>query len=373
MATTTKSELGSKVEPTNRKGRASAPKNGRQSLSTQSPTPKHQELGLSKEDLLEMYYYMLLARSLDERMWLLNRQGKAPFVISCQGHEAIQVGVVFALERGKDWFLPYYRDLAMVVTLGMTPREVMLQHFAKKADPDSGGRQMPGHYGYKRLKVVTGSSPVATQLPHATGIALASKMRNSDEVTVVSHGEGATSKGDWHESLNLAGIHKLPVLFLCQNNQYAISVPVPQQVAGESVAARGQGYGMPGVEVDGTDVLAVYEAAKEAAERARKGEGPTLIEAKTYRLTAHSSDDNDRTYRTRDEVELWRAKEPLPKFRQYLLDNGVATEQEIADIKKRIDAEVNDATDWAETQPDPDEADTLKHVYATPEERAQWR
>jgi 2-oxoisovalerate dehydrogenase E1 component alpha subunit len=346
---------------------------GGQSSRKKTTVPKHEELGLSKEQLLEMYYYMLLARSLDERMWLLNRQGKAPFVISCQGHEAIQIGTVAALEKGTDWFLPYYRDLGMCVALGMTPREVMLQHFAKKDDPDSGGRQMPGHYGYRKLKIATGSSPVATQNCHAVGIALAAKMRNTGEVTVVSVGEGGTSKGDWHESLNFAGIHDLPVIFLCQNNQYAISVPVPQQVAGGSVAARGQGYGMPGVEVDGTDALAVYEAVKAAAERARSGQGPTLIEAKTYRLTAHSSDDNDRTYRLREEVEEWRAKEPMPKFHQFLLDSGVASAEELAEIKKRIDAEVNDATDWAELQPDPVAEDAAKHVYATPEERAQWR
>src|SRR5947209_6972946 len=204
MATTTKP----KVEPGSRKGRSSK--------------LKHEELGLSKEQLLEMYYYMLLARSLDERMWLLNRQGKAPFVISCQGHEAIQVGIGMAMERGKDWFLPYYRDLALCVYLGYTPREVMMQHFARKNEPNSGGRQMPGHYGYKKLHIVTGSSPVATQIPHGAGVALASKLRGTDEVTMVSFGEGATSKGDWHEALNLAGIHKLPVVFLCQNNQYAI-------------------------------------------------------------------------------------------------------------------------------------------------------
>jgi 2-oxoisovalerate dehydrogenase E1 component alpha subunit len=356
MATTTAK---SKVETNNRK-----PKGG---------ALKHEELGISKEQLLEMYYYMLLARSLDERMWLLNRQGKAPFVISCQGHEAIQVGVCAAMTREKDWYLPYYRDLAMMVYLGMTPREVMMQHFARRGEPNSGGRQMPGHYGYKRLHVLTGSSPVATQLCHSVGCALASKMKKTDEVTVVSFGEGATSKGDWHESLNLAGIHNLPVIFLCENNQYAISVPVPLQVAGHSVAARAHGYGIAGVEVDGTDVLAVYEAAREAVARARRGDGPTLFEAKTYRLTAHSSDDNDRTYRSREEVEEWKAKEPLPKIRQYLLDNKVATEDELADIKKRIDAEVNDATDYAEALPSPDPAETLLHVYATPEERAQWR
>jgi 2-oxoisovalerate dehydrogenase E1 component alpha subunit len=350
--------------------KAKTASNGRKKAAA---TPLHEQLELSKEVLLDMYYYMLLARSLDERMWLLNRQGKAPFVISCQGHEAIQVGTVFALEKGKDWFLPYYRDLGMCLALGYTPREAMLQHFARQAEPNSGGRQMPGHYGYRKLKIVTGSSPVATQNCHAVGIAMAAKMRGTDEIAVVSVGEGGTSKGDWHESLNFAGIHNYPVIFLCQNNQYAISVPVPQQVAGGNVAARGAGYGMPGVEVDGTDVLEVYRVMKEAAERARRGDGPTLVEAKTYRLTAHSSDDNDRTYRQREEIEIWRAKEPLPKFRQYLLDSGVASEQELQEIKARIDAEVNDATDYAEVAPQPVAEDATKHVYATEEERAQWR
>lgn len=364
MATSTKAG----VEASNRKPKSQAAKNGADKVT--AAQPRHEELGLSKEQLLEMYYYMLLARSLDERMWLLNRQGKAPFVISCQGHEAIQIGVTFALERGKDWFLPYYRDLGICLVLGMTPREVMLQHFAKRDDPNSGGRQMPGHYGYKKLKIVTGSSPVATQFCHAVGVALASKLKGSDEVTTVTGGEGATSKGDWHESLNFAGIQNLPVIFLIENNQYAISVPVPQQVAGGSVAARGAGYGMPGIEVDGTDVLEVYAVSKEAARRARAGEGPSLIEAKTYRLTPHSSDDNDRTYRSREEIEKWRLTEPMPRYRQYLLDNGVASEEELAEIKKRIDAEVNDATDWAEIQPNPIGEEAMLHVYGTLEEKA---
>src|SRR3982750_1362458 len=232
--------------PATTKAKAESGSRNNKTKAASAKVPKHEQLGLSKEELLEMYYYMLLARSLDERMWLLNRQGKAPFVISCQGHEAIQIGVAFAMERGKDWFLPYYRDLGICLALGMTPREVMMQHFARKDEPNSGGRQMPGHYGYKKLKIVTGSSPVATQLCHSVGVALAAKMRRTGEVTVVCFGEGATSKGDWNESLNLAGIHDLPVIFLCENNQYAISVPVPQQVAGGSVAARGAGYGMGG-------------------------------------------------------------------------------------------------------------------------------
>src|SRR5919201_359632 len=183
MATATKSKAAQERQRSNnRKHRAEV--------------PKHEQLGLSKEQLLEMYYYMLLARSLDERMWLLNRQGKAPFVISCQGHEGIQIGLCFAMQRGKDWFLPYYRDLGICLCLGMTPREVMMQHFARKDEPNSGGRQMPGHYGYKKLKIVTGSSPVATQLCHSVGVALAAKMRKTGEVTVVGFGEGATSKGD---------------------------------------------------------------------------------------------------------------------------------------------------------------------------------
>lgn len=277
-------------------------KNGR------SKEKRHEELGLSDEQVLEMFRTMLLARKIDERMWLLNRAGKIPFVISCQGQEAAQVGAAFALDREKDYALPYYRDMGVVLAFGMTAKELMLSAFAKAGDPNSGGRQMPGHFGQKKNRIVTGSSPVTTQVPHAVGIALAGKMEKKDLVTFVTFGEGSSNQGDFHEGANFAGVHKLPVIFMCENNKYAISIPVEKQLACKNVSDRAIGYGMPGYTIDGNDPLAVYKAVKEAADRGRRGEGPTLIETVSYRLTAHSSDDDDRVYRDKEEVEEAKKK-----------------------------------------------------------------
>ncbi|OYD09803.1 thiamine pyrophosphate-dependent dehydrogenase E1 component subunit alpha [Paludifilum halophilum] len=325
---------------------------------------RHERLGLTDEQVLDMYRYMLLARKIDERMWLLNRAGKIPFVISCQGQEATQVGAAFALNREKDWLCPYYRDLGMVLVFGQTTRDQMLSAFAKAEDPNSGGRQMPGHYGDSRYRIVSGSSPVTTQLLHAVGVALASKMEKKDEVALTAFGEGSSNQGDFHEGLNFAGVHNLPVIFLCENNKYAISVPVEKQLAGGSVAARGEGYGFPGVEVDGNDPLNVYEAVKQAAERARRGEGPTLIEAVSYRLVPHSSDDDDRTYREVEEVEEARKKDSLVQFKKYLQDAGVLTEEKEQALNQEIAKDVDDATEYAEEAPYPEPEQTYTHVYA---------
>lgn len=325
---------------------------------------RHEALGLNDQQVLEMYETMLLARKLDERMWLLNRAGKLPFVISCQGQEAAQVGASFALDRGRDYVLPYYRDLGVVLAFGMTAKEIMLSGFAKAEDPNSGGRQMPGHFGQKKNRIVTGSSPVTTQVPHAVGIALAAKMEGKDLVSFVTFGEGSSNQGDFHEGANFAGVHKLPVIFMCENNGYAISVPLKKQVACENIADRGIGYGMPGVTVDGTDPLAVYKAVKEAVDRARRGEGPTLIEAKVYRLTPHSSDDDDSSYRAKDEVIEARAKDPLLKFRAYLEKNGILTESLHNELEARIDGIVNEATTFAEEAPYAEPEHALRYVYA---------
>lgn len=325
---------------------------------------RHKELGLSDEKVLEMYETMLMARRIDERMWLLNRSGKIPFVISCQGQEAAQVGAAFALDREKDYVLPYYRDLGVVLAFGMTPKELMLSGFAKHEDPNSGGRQMPGHFGQKKNRIVTGSSPVTTQVPHAVGIALAGKMENKDLVTFVTFGEGSSNQGDFHEGANFAGVHKLPVIFMCENNKYAISVPIERQLACEKVSDRAIGYGMPGVTIDGNDPLEVYKAVKEAADRGRRGEGPTLIEAISYRLTAHSSDDDDRTYRSQDEVAEARTKDSIITFGAYLKETGVMDDQLEKEINDRVMKIVNEATDYAENAPYADPEDALKYVYA---------
>lgn len=329
--------------------------------------PRHEQLGLSESDLIDMYRTMLLSRRLDERMWVLQRQGKVAFHISCQGQEATQVGAAWALDPDRDILHPYYRDIGMVLRFGMTPRELMLALFARWDDVSSGSRQMPSHFSKRATRIVSASSPVSTQIPQAAGVALASKIRGEDVVTLTSFGEGGSSKGDFHEGLNFAGIWKLPVIFLCENNQYAISVHQSKQMAIQNVADRAAGYGFPGVVVDGNDVLAVYEATKAAVERARAGHGPTLIEAKTYRIVPHSSDDDDRVYRSPDEVEPWREeKDPIHRFRSYLLDHGTVTDEDAAEIEEEVMAVVNDATAFAEEAPVAPPEYALERVYAAP-------
>ncbi|APC48354.1 2-oxoisovalerate dehydrogenase [Virgibacillus halodenitrificans] len=324
---------------------------------------RHEALGLSDDQVLEMFKTMLLARKLDERMWLLNRAGKIPFVISCQGQEAAQVGASFALDRDKDYVAPYYRDMGVVLAFGMTATELMLSGFAKAEDPNSGGRQMPGHFGQKKNRILTGSSPVTTQVPHAVGVALAAKMEKKDFVSFVTLGEGSSNQGDFHEGLNFAGVHKLPVITMVENNKYAISVPIEKQIASKNVSDRAQGYGMPGITVDGNDPLAVYEAVKDARERAINGEGPTLIEAVSYRLTAHSSDDDDRQYRESDEVEEAKQKDSIITFAAYLKEVGILTEEVEKELNQEIGSIVNEATDYAENAPYADPEDALKYVY----------
>lgn len=329
---------------------------------------RHEEVGLSDQTLIDMYKTMLLARRIDERMWLLNRSGKVPFVISCQGQEAAQVGAAFALDRERDYVLPYYRDMGVVLTFGMTAKELMLSAFAKAEDPNSGGRQMPGHFGKKSCRIVTGSSPVTTQVPHAVGIALAGKIKGERLVTFVTFGEGSSNQGDFHEGANFAGVHKLPVIFMCENNKYAISVPVEKQLSCKNVSDRGIGYGMPGITVDGNDPIEVYRVVKEARERAERGEGPTLIETVMYRLTPHSSDDDDRTYREQEEVVQAKSNDPLLTFESYLKVNNILTDEKETELNEEVMHHVNEATDYAENAPYAVPEDALKYVYGGGEE-----
>jgi 2-oxoisovalerate dehydrogenase E1 component alpha subunit len=325
---------------------------------------RHRQLGLSDQQVLGMYRDMLLARKVDERTWLLNRAGKLPFVLSCQGQEAAQVGAAYALDKNKDFLCPYYRDIGVVIPFGMSARDLMLNSFAKAEDPNSGGRQMPGHFGGKKYRILSGSSPVATQLPHAAGLALAGRMEGKDLVVFASFGEGSSNQGDFHEGANFAGVYKLPVIFFCENNKYAISVPYAKQVACKSIADRAFGYGFPGVSVDGGDPLEVYKVMKDAVERARRGEGPTLIEARCFRFTAHSSDDDDRHYRPKGEVEEDRKKDPLSLFNLYLKEAGVLSDVMDKEIRDWVGKEVDEATEYAESAPSLAPEETLKHVYA---------
>jgi 2-oxoisovalerate dehydrogenase E1 component alpha subunit len=325
---------------------------------------EHEALGLSAERLLEMHEAMLLARAVDERQWILNRQGREAFHISCQGHEGSGVGSAFALDRERDVMVPYYRSLAAVLAFGVTPLDVFLSALARATDRMTGGRQMPAHYGLASARILTSGSPVATQIPHATGAALASKIRGDGGVSLVYFGDGASSKGDFHEGLNFAAIHKLPVIFVCENNQYAISVPTSKQMAVRSVADRAVGYGMFGASIDGTDPLAVYACVKQAADRARAGEGPTLIESNVVRLTPHSSDDDDRRYRPESEREEARHRDPLNVFARYLRAHDLLDDARESEMRKRVQETVEAALEEAEAAPEPQADTAFDHVYA---------
>lgn len=337
---------------------------------------------LSDEILLDMYWYMLLSRRLDERSWILHRQGRIPFHISGMGHEACQVAASFAINRGVDYVHPYYRDLAMCLAIGITPQDFMMSLFGKAGELSSGARQMPSHWSSKELNILSMSSPVATQVPQAAGLAFAIKYRLSqglqspDDTTMprlalTSLGEGSTSQGEWHEGMNWAGVHDLPFICLVENNIYAISVPMEQQMAVTHVADRAAAYGVVGVIVDGNDILASYDAMVYARNRAYNGEGSTLVEAKTYRPVPHSSDDDDRSYRTREEVEEWKEKDPINRFQNDLMVRGILTQDMVNDYEAKARKMVDEAQKLTEDAPYPEVGPHLdpNSVYAPQEDQ----
>ncbi|WEK55620.1 MAG: thiamine pyrophosphate-dependent dehydrogenase E1 component subunit alpha [Candidatus Cohnella colombiensis] len=326
-------------------------------------TLRHIAVGLSDERAVSMYKTMMLARRFDERGQLLKLAGKVNFHISGITQEPSQVAMGFAMDTDHDWFLPYYRDYGFVLSVGMTVKELMLSLYAKGEDPNSAGRQMPGHFGSKRLRMATGSSPVTTQVPHAAGLALASKMRGEPSVAIVSFGDGSSNQGDFHEGCNFAGVHQLPVIFICQNNQYAISVPLEKQTRGR-ICDRALGYGFPGIRVDGHDPLEVYRVVKEARERAIAGEGPTLIEIMTYRVTGHSATDNDLEYRSKEEVEQHKNNDPLPRYQQYLVEAGLWSEEQEKAFQVEVRAIIDEANQYAEKAAFQSVEDSLRYVYA---------
>ncbi|HKN89934.1 MAG TPA: thiamine pyrophosphate-dependent enzyme, partial [Acidimicrobiia bacterium] len=327
---------------------------------------RHTPLGLSGDEAVAMWRTILLTRRLDQKIWALNRMGKAPFAVSCQGHEGAQIGSAWALRGGTDVVCPYYRDTGVMIALGMTAREILEAVFARAADPNSGGRQMPNHWGSSRLRIITGSSPIATHIPHAAGIALAARMRGEDTVVVCYFGDGAASKGDFHEAMNFAGIHNLPLVAVCENNGYAISVPLAKESAVENIAEHAHQYRCFGMIVDGNDPLDVYGAMRAAVHRARKGEGPSLIECKTYRYLSHTSDDDDRTYRTPQEVEAWRKKDPFQRLKQYLIEQRLLTEAQEAELESEVTAEIEEAVRAAEASPAPEPPAAFRKVFARP-------
>jgi 2-oxoisovalerate dehydrogenase E1 component len=320
---------------------------------------QHRDLGLSDEAVIHMYRLMLLARRADDRMWALNRQGRAPFVVSSSGHEAAQVGTALALDRDRDWALPYYRDVAAALAIGMTAEELFLGVFSKVADPNSGGRQMPNHWSHRELRMFSHSSVIATQYPHAAGIAYELKRRGEPAVCMVWGGEGSTSEGDFHEAVNFAVIRRLPVVFVIENNQYAISVPVRHEVAG-SLTVRAKGYAMHSEEVDGNDILEVYRAASEAVARARAGGGPSFLECHTYRHYAHTSEDDDK-YRPAEEIEEWKKRDPIGILRQYLIESRLLDQERENAFDDEATNAISAAVKAADAAADP--TDPLANVY----------
>jgi 2-oxoisovalerate dehydrogenase E1 component len=343
------------------------PVNTKSGARTQSKRGKSARPGVEipVEALRAMHRNMLRTRRLDEKMLILLKQGKSFFHIGAAGHEAVQIALAANMRPGHDWAYPYYRGLAFCLEFGMTTEEVLLCFLSKRDDPNSGGRQMPAHYGHRKLRIVSQSSPTGTQFLQAVGTALAIQRAGSDEVVMVSCGEGTTSQGDFHEALNWAARAHAPVIFLVEDNNYAISVPISQQTAGCSVYKMTAGYeGLARVEVDGCDLFASFEVARQAVERARRGEGPTLIAADVVRLLPHSSSDNQAKYRSAEELAADQERDPVPHLERQLVEMGLVTSEELEEVRAEVRREIDERAEHAESRPFPDPESALDHVYA---------
>jgi len=307
---------------------------------------------------------MLLQRAVDTRGFQLNRQGKIAIAMGSEGHEAVQAGAGLAFRRGSDILYPYYRNTGLILACGFPLEDLFRSQFARATDRTK-GRQIINHVTAHELGIATISSVIAAQCTHAVGAAYALKLRGeTGRAVFCQFGEGATSEGEWHEAMNFAAVKLLPVVFLCENNRWAISTPQAKQMAIEDVALRANGYGMTSTIVDGFDPLAVYDAVATARERAADGAGPTLVEAKCYRFLSHTTDDDDQTYRTREEVAAARLLDPLPRFERRVVEAGFLTSEALAVLKSEVTAQVNEATDLVEREPLPEARDLYGNVYA---------
>ncbi len=322
-----------------------------------------------------MLEIMLVARALDERGLNLQRQGRIGFYVPMEGQEGAQVGCGLALDP-KDWLCPGYRETAVALCRGIPLPMILAQLFGNKEDVCR-GRQMPNHFGFREYRYVGTSSPIGTQIPHAVGLALAARWKGEKVVSVAFFGDGGTSSNDFHSGLNFAGVYRAPVIFFCQNNQWAISLPRSKQTRSESLAQKAEAYGFPGVQVDGNDVEAVYQAVREARGRALAGEGPTLIEAVTYRMGPHSTSDDPRRYRTAEELALWKSRDPLERLKEQLVRSGTLGPRELDELTENARAEVAAAIQQVEPIGPPEPSTLFDDVYArrTPrleEERQQF-
>jgi TPP-dependent pyruvate/acetoin dehydrogenase alpha subunit len=329
------------------------------------------ELPLSREQLLEMYILLFKCRQVDERARILFRQGKFKGnFYSAVGQEATHVGTLYGCRR-EDWVAPSHRDMVAAVVKGVPTKYIIAQLYACTESPDR-GRSTPAHLGYAPLNIITPASTIAAQTQLGTGVAWGMKLQGQDNVVFAYFGDGATSTGAWHEAVNFAGVHKLPILYICQNNLWAESVPFRLQTAAKDIADRAKGYGFPGVVVDGNDVLAVYDAAQEAIARARAGEGPTLIECKTYRWYGHSEIDPAK-YRPKEEVEEWKKRDPLARFEKLLSEQKILSEEKREKIAAAVKKEIDEAIEFAEQAPYPEPEEALDDIYASIDLRKTYR
>jgi len=313
------------------------------------------EPDIVNEEHLRIFQAILLGRRFDERMLDLQRQGRIGTFPPIKGQEASQIGAV-ALLRDSDWLVPAFRETAAEIMRGRSMESILLYYNGYNE-----GTIIPDNQ-----KDLPMSVPVASQIIHAVGLGWAAKYRQTDEVTMTFFGDGATSEGDFHEGMNCAAVYKVPVIFVCQNNQWAISVPLSKQTHSETLAQKALAYGMPGIQVDGNDILSVYAATAEAVERARSGGGPTFIECVTYRIMMHTTADDPKKYRQEGEVELWKKKDPLLRYQNYLLKKNVLTEGDLADFEDEIKLKIQAAIDQAELQMKDlgDPLDMFDHLYA---------
>ncbi len=324
--------------------------------------PPDLSIDLNPAQLQELYRWLVLVRVLDQRMLNLQRQGRIGFYGTVTGEEAAVIGSAYALTP-QDWIFPALRQGGAALMRGMPLALYIAQCYGNSLDIQQ-GRQMPCHYSYKPAHFVAWSSNIGTQLPHAVGMAYAAKLKRDPVVALAYLGDGATSEGDFHAAMNFAGVWKVPVVFFCQNNQWAISVSLKEQTASESIAIKALAYGFEGVRVDGNDVLAVYAVTREAVEKARAGGGPTLIEAVTYRIGAHSSSDDPTRYRSNEEVEEWKRRDPIERFKKYLREKNIWTEEFEAQLQSEFNEQISQAIQETEAAPSPASETIFADVYA---------
>lgn len=334
------------------------------------------ELDLGDDVLVGLYRDLVRARTVDDRLIALQRTGKSSFVASSAGHEGIQIAMAHAIDAGRDWIFPYYRDYAMASAVGVPLVEIFGQMMGTAADP-AGARQMPSHPSSRALNMFTAVSTIAAHVPPAVGAAVAMKWAGRGDVCITSFGDGATSEGDWHAAINFAGVQGAPIVFVCENNRYAISVELSKQSGSATIAEKAHAYGMPGYRVDGMDVLACLYLLRDVVRRARDGLGPSLVDASVYRYYPHSSADDDAMYRPKHEVDAWRRRDPIARYRTFLEARGLWNDALEEGLRTQVRDAVAAAVAASEAAGKVDTASMFDDVTSTPSwqlrrQRASW-